>query len=103
MVIDLLHYPSSQVEIEGLEGNAQRHLVLLLLDALFDHSIHDGFVFVVIVVFNIVPLVLDVVLYGFVDEHFSEVTRLVDIEVVSRLQSIVQCLFVVIQVEIELR
>lgn len=93
-----------ELEVHGVERDAERELVLLPPETLLDHLVDNLLVLLVDGLGGIGlvgPNLLDVVLDALVDEHLHEVAVLLDVKVVAGVQRVVQRLLVVIKVVVD--
>lgn len=74
-----------------------------MVDAALDHEIDDGLVFIMFRTSLLSPAALNKLLNALIDQYLGElVTSSADVELLSRLQGILECLIVIIKVEVEL-
>lgn len=74
-----------------------------MVDAVLDHEVDNSLVLIMLGASFLGPAALDELLNTLVDQNLGElVAGSADVELLSRLQGILECLIVVIEVEVEL-
>ena len=103
-IVELSYFedPCEEIAVVRVDGNTQRHFVLAIGDAVFDHVVDHFFVLVVGFVLFFSSAAFDVSLDALVHQNLCElVFGRFDIELSCSFEGVVQSLVVVVEVEVE--
>lgn len=91
-----------EMAVMGVQGNPQGHFVLSSGNAVFDNIVDDCLVLLMFFGFSFTAAALDIAFNALVDQNLSElVLGVLDIELSSGSEGILECLIIVVEVEIE--
>lgn len=97
-----LEDPGEEIAVMRIDSDPQRHFVLAIGNAIFDHILNHFFVLVVSLVLLFGPAAVDVSLDALVDEDLCElIFGRFDIELSGGFEGEVKGLVIVIEVEVE--
>lgn len=100
-----LYNPLKQWQILCIQCNSKRQLVVAFPNVFIHHISHNLVVTTMfITIHQFTPSVFDVLLHTLVDKYLCKlVLSTLDIEVISCLQGIAQCLLILVEIEVEFR
>lgn len=91
-----------EMAVMGVQGNPQGHFVLSSGNAVFDNIVDDCLVLLMFFGFSFTAAAFDIAFNALVDQNLSElVLGVLDIELSSGSEGILECLIIVVEVEIE--
>lgn len=91
-----------EMAIIGIQGNPQGHFVLSSSNAVFDNIVNDCLVLLMFFGFSFTAAAFDIAFNALVDQNLSEfVLGVFDVELSSGSEGILECLIIVVEVEIE--